>query len=251
MRDRHFGTVVLFPVMAWHRPERFILTMSFHFTPRRQTVSVSQFMANQYANPSGLFGRFVTARLLNNANKLSNAHVLSALDLQPDSTILEVGFGGGDLLLNMATTHPSATLNGVEYSTAMIERLGRKLGRIDRDQPVTLSEGVAQSLPFPNATFDRVCSVNTIYFWPELDSGFREIARVTQPGGIVVLGFGANEQLRDAGYEAKGFKLYPVNDILDGLTASGFDIDAHEKIQRETRGVFNVLKCIRRGAAAP
>ena len=61
-------------------------------------IKVSRFMAEQYANPSSLFGRLITAGLLNRANQKSNQAVYKALDIQPQHRALEVGFGGGSFI---------------------------------------------------------------------------------------------------------------------------------------------------------
>ncbi|HET9537694.1 MAG TPA: methyltransferase domain-containing protein [Mesorhizobium sp.] len=50
-------------------------------------------------------------------------------------------------------------------------------------------EGSVVAIPFEAATFGKVCTVNTVYFWSSLDAGFAEIRRVLAPCGRVVIGF--------------------------------------------------------------
>ena len=45
------------------------------------------------------------------------------------------------------------------------------------------------ALPYGDATFDRVLTVHTIYFWPDPVAAFREVRRVIRPGGRFVLVF--------------------------------------------------------------
>lgn len=39
------------------------------------------------------------------------------------------------------------------------------------------------ALPFEEASFDLVSAFETVYFWPDLNRGFREVFRVLAPGG--------------------------------------------------------------------
>ena len=65
-------------------------------------MKVSAFMARQYANPSGIFGRLITANLLNRANIKLNEVVFDLMEIADGDIILEVGFGGGELLFQIA-----------------------------------------------------------------------------------------------------------------------------------------------------
>ena len=61
-------------------------------------MSFSSYIAAQLRKPSGRFGKVVMARLLNRLNAPSNELVIDSLRLQTDDRVLEVGFGGGDML---------------------------------------------------------------------------------------------------------------------------------------------------------
>ena len=46
--------------------------------------------------------------------------------------------------------------------------------------------GVSE-LPWPDDSFDRACSMNTLMLWPDLRSDLAEVSRVTAPDGRIVL----------------------------------------------------------------
>ncbi|MEO8924866.1 MAG: methyltransferase domain-containing protein, partial [Caldimonas sp.] len=50
-------------------------------------------------------------------------------------------------------------------------------------------EGSVEALPFEAKSFDKVRTVNAVYFWSLLAAGFAEIHRVLSPGGRAVIGF--------------------------------------------------------------
>ena len=158
-------------------------------------MKVSRFMADQYANPSGWFGRIITAGLLNCANQKSNQAVYKALDVQPQHRILEIGFGGSSLLFQITKHSGSSQVYGLEKSQSMLERAQARIQRDKKLSSIKLSLGGVDALPYEDAYFDRICSVNTLYFWPDLQKGCRELARVSADNALVVLGFGSGEKL--------------------------------------------------------
>jgi SAM-dependent methyltransferase len=46
---------------------------------------------------------------------------------------------------------------------------------------------VVEQLPLESESVDRVLTVNTVYFWPDLPVAFAELHRVLAPGGTLVL----------------------------------------------------------------
>ena len=67
-------------------------------------------------------------RLLNRANTRSNRFILSLMTLQENDTVLEIGFGGADLLFQSARQVQSGSVTGVELSAEMLARARRAHG---------------------------------------------------------------------------------------------------------------------------
>ena len=53
-------------------------------------------------------------------------------------------------------------------------------------------------MPYADGTFDKVCTVNTLYFWPSPLENVREMRRVMKPGGRLVVAFRSRESLQRA-----------------------------------------------------
>lgn len=93
----------------------------------------------------------------------------------------DIGCGNGaftELLLQRAA--PSS-VEGIDPSAAQIEHARARLA----GQPVTLRQGDAMALPYPDAEFDHSAMALVIFFVPEPARGLAEMVRVTKPGGTV------------------------------------------------------------------
>jgi ubiquinone/menaquinone biosynthesis C-methylase UbiE len=56
-----------------------------------------------------------------------------------------------------------------------------------RQGRVELRTGTVSELPYPNAYFTKACAIHSLYFWPSVEAGLRELYRVLAPDGLLVL----------------------------------------------------------------
>jgi len=106
---------------------------------------------------------------------------LALADIAPPRRVLDLGTGTGVVALALAERYPDADVVGVDISPAMVEeaRRRRTSGLAGR---VSFEVGDASRLPCPDGEFELVALSNMIPFYDEL-------ARVTAPGGTLVLSF--------------------------------------------------------------
>ena len=101
-----------------------------------------------------------------------------ALDalIAPPASVLDLGTGTGRVARVVAERWPDANVVGVDLSPGMIDEARRIGGRVHYDV------ADASALPYDDGAFDLVTLSNMIPF-------FDEVARVTAPGGRVIVAF--------------------------------------------------------------
>ena len=70
--------------------------------------------------------------------------------------------------------------------------------------------------------FDKLCSVNTLYFLNEPGKSFLETFRVLKNGGKIVIGFRDDKQMNHLNLSRDIFNTYSLDEVIDLLTNSGF-----------------------------
>ncbi|MEV2236572.1 demethylmenaquinone methyltransferase [Micromonospora sp. NPDC049891] len=103
----------------------------------------------------------------------------AALDLRPGDRVLDVGAGTGVSTEELA--HSGAYAVGADLSLGMLHA-----GKRTRPQ-VPLLAGDALRLPFADASFDAVTISFALRNVSDTDAALRELARVTRPGGRLVV----------------------------------------------------------------
>ncbi len=93
--------------------------------------------------------------------------------------VLDVGCGQGIDVARYAIEGARAT--GVDLTPRHIELANSHLAAMGLDGRVVL--GDAETLPFGDASFDRVSSNGVLHHTPDMPAALREICRVLRPGG--------------------------------------------------------------------
>lgn len=106
-----------------------------------------------------------------------------AVDVRPGQEVLDVATGSGNTALAAARRFGETT--GIDYVPALLKR-GRERAAAERLE-VAFREGDAESIPFPDASFDVVLSTVGVMFAPDQEKAAGEVLRVCRPGGKIGL----------------------------------------------------------------
>lgn len=104
--------------------------------------------------------------------------VADAAQIQPGQRVLDVGCGTGVLAREVALRIGSVgRVVGIDPSPGMVA-VAKQLA-----PSVEWREGVAETLPFPDQSFEAVVSQFALMFFKDRDQALREMMRVLTPGG--------------------------------------------------------------------
>ena len=152
---------------------------------------------------SSLIGR-LTLRSMNLWHTPLHRWGLAAAGIGADSRVLDVGCGGGGAVRRILRL-TRAEVGAVDHSPAAVELTRRLNAAAAASGRLRVIEGSVEALPFRTGYFDVVTAFETVYFWPDLEAGLRETARVLGPGGRLVI---VNEVAdRQAAVESERAKL--------------------------------------------
>lgn len=180
----------------------------------------SKFLASRLRNPTGITGR-MTAMLWNRRNAALNETALQALALQAGDSVLEIGFGGGYLLDHMVRAVSAGLVAGVDSSPTMVSLVARRHAHAIAAGLLDLQCAPAEGLPYTAGHFNKVCSVNSIFYWQDADLGCAEIRRVLVEGGRVVLCLTCKSSLENKRF-AGNIRLFEAGEVEQLLTEHGF-----------------------------
>ena len=155
--------------------------------------------------------------------------------------VLEAGCGTGMILKEVVKTARRAT--GVDLSAGMVGRA--------RARGLAVAQASVTALPFPDASFDMVCSFKVLAHVPQIRAAVAEAARVTVPGGVMLLEFYNPRSLRylakrltrpgriaDAIDESAVFTRFDTEDDIKSYLPPGVRLVAFRGIRVVSPGAF-------------
>jgi ubiquinone/menaquinone biosynthesis C-methylase UbiE len=174
-----------------------------------------QYITSQFANPRGFVG-FITGTIMAYENRERNRWAISLLELQRTDHVLELGFGPGSAIEQMAQCVTSGHVVGVDTSETMVQLASRRNATLIRAGRVELRQGSATAIPYPNTTFDKVLAVNSFQIWRDSLAGLEEIKRVLKPHGLVVI------TIQPVWDKSEAFARRTGDELLAKLSQAGF-----------------------------
>ena len=108
------------------------------------------------------------------------------LELTPGERVLEIGFGTGNSVINLAeSVGPTGKVYGLDTSLGMLEVAQRKIADTALSDRIALSIGDARELPYEDEAFDAAFASFTLELFPpsEIPAVLGELRRVLRTGG--------------------------------------------------------------------
>jgi SAM-dependent methyltransferase len=141
--------------------------------------------ATQCQKPTGWLGRLILRNMNSRHSKVTDWG-LSHISIEKQSTVLDVGCGGGRTVSKLAAA-TQGKVYGVDFSKESVAVANRTNQQWINLARVEIQEGSVSQLPFPKDTFDLITAVETHFWWPDLPADMREVFRVLKPGGTLII----------------------------------------------------------------
>jgi len=169
---------------------------------------------------SGIAGTYDRVNIVASAgiDRTWRRRTVGMAELGPDSRVLDLAAGTGDLTLAMARQGAPAEVLSTDFVPEMLEIAERKAQDYDGPTKIVFEAADAQDLPYEDGSFDVVTIAFGLRNLPDRAANMREVLRVLKPGGrYVVLEF--SRPTSAAVRSAYGFYLGQVVPFLGGAIA--------------------------------
>lgn len=184
-------------------------------------------IAKQLSQPEGERG-VKTGEVMNTSNIGMTTNTINALRLMNKDVVLEIGHGNGAHVTYLLTQAEEITYFGLDISETMIAEAKKINEDFITENRVNFMLGDGKSIPYGDTSFDKIFTVNTIYFWKDTAEYLREIKRVLKPEGIFVLCFADKAFMQSLPFTKYGFELYDAERAIALLKNTGFNLLRYE-----------------------
>ncbi|MCB2356393.1 class I SAM-dependent methyltransferase [Clostridium estertheticum] len=185
-------------------------------------MNITKYVAGQFGKPTGI-GGVISTFIMNRMNQIQYKSVVSNLNCCKNDRVLDIGFGNG-YLLNLLAKKNEGGFYGIEISDDMLKAGYKRNKELIKQRKIHLAVGNVMDIPFENYFFDKVYTVNTVYFWKDLDKSLSEIRRVLKPNGIFINAIYSKQWLDNIKYTQYGFLKYTPKELEEATLRNGLNV---------------------------
>lgn len=180
-------------------------------------------IAAMLRKPEGELGKQV-AKNLNKSNFSMVNKSIEALSVQEGNSILEIGFGNGAHIRDILSQAENVRYVGIDFAETMVAEATASHEQEIKNNQVEIHLASSDSIPFGDATFDKVLAANTLYFWENPEDHIKEIHRVLKVGGVLSLAIRSKAFMQKLPFVQHGFTMYTQEEAEKLIKECGFRI---------------------------
>jgi ubiquinone/menaquinone biosynthesis C-methylase UbiE len=196
-----------------------------------------QAIASQLKHPTGEKG-IEMANMMHETNINMTRHSIQNLNIKDGDSILELGHGNAGHAAFLFEQAEKLKYYGLEMSELMFQE-ARQINRnfVSQKQAFfSLYDG--NVIPFNDSFFNKIFTVNTIYFWQEPEKLLLEIYRVLKPSGHFCITFAEESFMKQLPFTKFDFELYSTEKVQKLVQKTPFKIiqtaSSTEKVKTKT-----------------
>ncbi|MEN2399671.1 class I SAM-dependent methyltransferase [Flavobacterium sp. MC2016-06] len=199
-----------------------------------------QAIASQLKHPTGEKG-IEMGNMMNETNINMTHHSIQNLNISKENKILELGHGNGGHLEFLMEQSENLKYYGLEMSDLMFQE-ARQINRnfVSQKQAFfSLYDG--NIIPFEDSFFNKIFTVNTLYFWQEPEKLLAEIYRVLKPDGNFCLTFAEESFMKQLPFTQFEFELYSTEKVQQLIEKTDFKIVYTETLTEKVKSKMGEL----------
>ncbi|MFI0354356.1 class I SAM-dependent methyltransferase [Actinomadura sp. 9N407] len=175
-------------------------------------------LVRQFGHPRGGAGRLVGRVMAHRrSNRQRSIWAVSVLEIRPTDRVLEIGFGPGVAIAELARRATQGQVHGIDHSEVMVRQAGRRNAAAIRAHRVRLAHASVDEPPSFDEPLDAILAVNSVGFWPDPVERLRRLRGLLRPGGRIALA----TQPRCPG-ATQSTTARAARELQDMLTQAGF-----------------------------
>ncbi|MBT2682262.1 class I SAM-dependent methyltransferase [Bacillus sp. ISL-37] len=176
-----------------------------------------EFIDRHYETPKGIIGTYIGEKMVRQ-HKTETNWTLELMNVQKGDRILELGCGAGYAIKLLLEKDVTQEIVGLDISPTIIVSAKFRNKKAIKEKRAKLVQANLNKLPFDHEYFNSVFSIQTIYFWTDIETTLSEIFRVLKPEGVVILTFSDGKE----GETWEGIRGITENKVIPGMKNAGF-----------------------------
>lgn len=162
---------------------------------------------SQLSFPNGDAG-IEMAKMMNETNIQMTLESIKALNIKDNDHLSELGHGNGLHINDILNQAENVSFSGLEISETMYNEAKNLNRKFTETKQATFLLYNGEQIPLPNASIDKIMTVNTLYFWKNPLQLFEELYRVLKPNGRLVITFAKAEFMKKLPFVQSKFNLF-------------------------------------------
>lgn len=180
-------------------------------------------LAAQLRQPKGDKGIEV-ADLMNDTNISMTHHAIEKLNILDNDKIMELGHGNCKHLSHLLNQKNNLTYYGLELSELMNKEAERINQQFIKNKQAHFVHYNGLEIPFSDNNFNKIFTVNTIYFWSDPTHLLDELFRILKPNGTLCITFAQQKFMQQLPFTEYGFTLYDNEKLTKLIATTPFKI---------------------------
>jgi len=179
-------------------------------------------IANQFKKPTGFTGAII-GLLMKHFHKPVYRRLIENLSICENDKIFEIGYGTGDAIKLIAKINSKCKISGIDFSELMYTQTLRNTKSLIDSGRVEIFFGDFLTTSMNGHKYTKVFCINVVYFWDDLDAGFRKVYEMLELQGVFSIYMESAEYLLNQRFTKTAiFNTHSIGSVQTALKNVGF-----------------------------